>query len=111
MTEPTPLIDRLRGREVGAHSGGTSASLAGLAPGTHGRVVGLAAASTQGDLGAAPGAVTRRLADLGFVPGTEVEVVRRAPLGDPVVFRVRGFEVCLRAELADLVEVAVEGSR
>ena len=32
-------------------------------------------------------AIGRRLLDLGFVPGTEVRVVRRAPLGDPVELR------------------------
>ncbi|KUL55540.1 iron transporter FeoA [Streptomyces sp. NRRL F-4489] len=40
--------------------------------------------------------ITRRLHDLGFTPGTVVEVVRRAPLRDPVVYRVKDYEVCLR---------------
>lgn len=42
------------------------------------------------------GALRARLADLGFVPGTVIEVVRRAPLGDPLELRVRGTHLCLR---------------
>lgn len=38
----------------------------------------------------------RRLFDLGFVPGARVEVLRRAPLADPVVFAVAGYEIALR---------------
>ncbi|MCM1972405.1 ferrous iron transport protein A [Streptomyces sp. G1] len=53
-------------------------------------------------------AVARRLADLGFVPGAVVEVVRRAPLRDPVVYRVKDYEVCLRRAQAACVYV-VEG--
>lgn len=48
----------------------------------------------------------RRLADLGFLPGTEVRVVRRAPLGDPTVFELRGFQLCLRRSEAALVRVS-----
>ncbi len=42
----------------------------------------------------------RRLQDLGFVPGTLVEVRRRAPLGDPVEFELRGTRLCLRRKEA-----------
>lgn len=38
----------------------------------------------------------RRLVDLGFAPDENVTVLRRAPLGDPVVFRVAEYEVALR---------------
>ncbi|RLE94357.1 MAG: ferrous iron transport protein A, partial [Thermoprotei archaeon] len=30
------------------------------------------------------GAVARRMADMGLIPGTKVKVVRKAPLGDPI---------------------------
>ena len=44
-------------------------------------------------------AVARRLADLGFWPGSEVLVVRRAPLGDPMQVRIGGYRLALgRAE-------------
>ncbi|KAA3611618.1 MAG: ferrous iron transport protein A [Planctomycetota bacterium] len=42
------------------------------------------------------GLAADRLRELGFCPGTEVRMERRAPLGDPVVFRLRGTLLCLR---------------
>ena len=42
--------------------------------------------------------LARRLGELGFVPGTEVQLVRRAPLGDPIEIELRGYRVCLRSE-------------
>ena len=51
-------------------------------------------------------AISRRLGDLGFVPGTRVTVVRRAPLGDPVELDLRGYRLCLR--LAQLEGLRVE---
>jgi len=38
----------------------------------------------------------RRLFDLGLAPGVEVTMVRRAPLGDPVIFGVGDYEIALR---------------
>jgi len=48
---------------------------------------------------------TKRLLDLGFLPGTEVLVVRRAPLRDPVVFELRGNRMALRRAEASRVLV------
>ena len=42
----------------------------------------------------------RRLAEMGFTPGVAVEVVRVAPLGDPVEVRLRGYHLSLRADQA-----------
>ncbi|MER6332384.1 FeoA family protein [Streptomyces sp. NPDC001034] len=47
----------------------------------------------------------RRLFDLGFAPGTEVTVLRRAPLGEPVVFQVVEYEIALRREQAAAIRV------
>lgn len=47
-----------------------------------------------------PGDVSRRLMELGFLPGSRVVAARCAPGGDPRVFRVDGSEVALRAETA-----------
>jgi ferrous iron transport protein A len=47
----------------------------------------------------------RRMLDMGFVPGARVTVVRRAPLGDPVEYRVKGTAVALRREDAGTVLV------
>jgi Fe2+ transport system protein FeoA len=47
-----------------------------------------------------PDEVSHHLAHLGFLPGTSVEVLRRAPAGDPRVYRIDGVEVGLRNETA-----------
>jgi Fe2+ transport system protein FeoA len=44
--------------------------------------------------------VSNYLAHLGFLPGAGVEVLRRAPAGDPTVYRIDGVEVGLRSETA-----------
>ena len=44
------------------------------------------------------GPARRRLLELGFVPGTVVEAIRRSPAGDPTAFGLRGAVVALRAE-------------
>lgn len=41
-------------------------------------------------------AIARRLVDLGFRPGTEVQVERVAPLGDPIQYRLHGYRLALR---------------
>ncbi|MEM6295079.1 MAG: FeoA family protein [Myxococcota bacterium] len=53
----------------------------------------------------ASGAMRVQLLEMGFVRGTRVEVLKRAPLGDPLELRVRGYHVCLRAEDAAAVRV------
>lgn len=50
--------------------------------------------------------VARRLFDLGFTPGETVERLRRAPLGDPLMFRVGGIEIVLRRAEAHRILVA-----
>ena len=47
----------------------------------------------------------RRMIDLGFAPGATVEFIRRAPLGDPRVFRVADYEVALRRPLSRSIRV------
>lgn len=56
--------------------------------------------------------IGRRLLDLGFIPGSLVRVIRRAPLGDPVSFEIRGTRMCLRRSEASRiwVEAAPRGS-
>lgn len=53
------------------------------------------------------GAVRTRMRDMGLVKGTEVKVVRVAPLGDPIEFEVRGYNLSLRKKEAKLVTVKV----
>jgi Fe2+ transport system protein FeoA len=47
-----------------------------------------------------PEETSHYLAHLGFLPGASVEVLRRAPAGDPTVYRIDGVEVGLRNETA-----------
>lgn len=54
-------------------------------------------------------AIARRLADLGIRVGVEVECLRRAPLGDPSVFELCGYQLCLRR--TESARVRVERSR
>lgn len=67
---------------------GRDTRLAELRPGMSGEVTGI-------DESVEP-STARRLSDLGFAPGAEVAVLRKAPLGDPVVLRVAEYEVALR---------------
>lgn len=53
----------------------------------------------------ANGEMSRRLRDMGLVPGTEVKVVGRAPLKDPVAIRLRDFTLTLRNNEADCIMV------
>jgi ferrous iron transport protein A len=54
--------------------------------------------------GASP--IGRRLLELGFRPGTELRVIRRAPLGDPTTYELRGSRFCLRRSEAERITVA-----
>ncbi|MDW7649974.1 MAG: FeoA family protein [Bacillota bacterium] len=47
---------------------------------------------------AAEGIGRRRMLDLGLVPGTVVESVRRSPAGDPTAYIIRGAVIALRSE-------------
>ncbi|MDD7416139.1 MAG: ferrous iron transport protein A [Treponemataceae bacterium] len=51
------------------------------------------------------GPVKRRIMDMGITKGTEIFVRKVAPLGDPVEITVRGYELSLRKEDAQLIEI------
>lgn len=50
-------------------------------------------------------AVTRRLMEMGVVPGVSISMVKSAPFGDPLEIRVRGYSLALRVNEAQTVEV------
>lgn len=54
-------------------------------------------------------AIAHRLQDLGFLPGTRVVMVRRAPLGDPAVYELRGTRFCLRRSEAARIRMRSAG--
>ncbi len=71
-----------------------------LQVGQKARIISIAA---QGELG-------RRIRDMGLVPGSEVQVVGRAPLKDPVALRIKDFTLTLRNNEADHIMVEVLAS-
>lgn len=74
-------------------------SLISLAPGQTGVVV---------EVQLPPDERARAL-ELGLVPGTLVELVRFAPLGDPVEIKVRGYHLTLRRQEAEQIQVQPHG--
>ncbi|WP_167145458.1 FeoA family protein [Actinomyces sp. ZJ308] len=78
--------------------GAATFALSDLSPGTNGRITRLLDDGVGGVL-------IKRLRNLGFVPGRIATPLRRAPMGDPVVYRVSDYELCLRRHEARLVEV------
>ncbi|MBP9855108.1 MAG: ferrous iron transport protein A [Candidatus Omnitrophica bacterium] len=48
-----------------------------------------------------------RLEEMGVTPGEKIEVVRYAPMGDPIEIKVRGYLLSLRKEEADLIKVNI----
>lgn len=71
-------------------------TLDALAPGARGRVAGF-------DLAPGP---RQRLLEMGLTTGAEFEVVRYAPLGDPIDIKVRGYHLSLRKSEAGGIRVA-----
>ena len=51
-------------------------------------------------------ALKERLMTMGLIPGTKVQILRSAPLGDPVAIRVRSYNLAIRK--ADAEKIAVE---
>jgi ferrous iron transport protein A len=77
--------------------------LAQLAPGRRATIVGTVPQASP--------AVANRLGQLGFRASAQVDVIRRAPLGDPTIYRVQDTELCLRHREARLIEVVPEADR
>ena len=55
------------------------------------------------------GRFRRRLLDMGVTPGATVYLRQKAPLGDPLEVTIRGYELTLRKDEAQLVVLEVEG--
>lgn len=75
-----------------------STRLSELCPGKKGRI-----AFVSGH-----GAIRKRLIEMGLTSDARFEVVRTAPLGDPIQIKIRGYNLSLRKSEADKVEVEVE---
>ncbi len=55
------------------------------------------------------GQLRRKLLDMGIVSGSEIEIVKLAPLGDPVGVKIKGYHLSLRKEEAKQILVEVVG--
>lgn len=83
--------------QSGSHQSGSVIPLAQLAPGQQATIVGTVRHATS--------AVATRLQHLGFRSAAAITAIRRAPLGDPTIYRVQDTELCLRRREARLIEV------
>ena len=68
-------------------------------------------ATILGTVPQATSAVANRLRQLGFRAMAQVDVIRRAPLGDPTIYRVQDTELCLRRREARLIVVVAQADR
>ncbi len=70
-------------------------SPADLKPGERGRILDVSGED----------AITVRLMEMGLTDGEEIELIGRAPLGDPIEFAVRGYRLSLRSEEAQRISI------
>lgn len=83
-------------REIGGKIKHETCTLDSLQVGSQSQVI-----SVSGDK-----ELRRRLLEMGFCNGATVEVIRKAPLGDPVEYKIRGYRLSLRHEQAKHVNMA-----
>ncbi|HNX75246.1 MAG TPA: FeoA family protein [Candidatus Rifleibacterium sp.] len=76
----------------------TTSSLADLPEGSIGTIRDIDALSPT----------ARRLLDMGFVPGTVIRAIKRAPMGDPTTYEIRGYQVGLRRSESSLINVEIK---
>lgn len=56
------------------------------------------------------GAIRRRLLDMGITPGTQILLIKTAPMGDPLEITLRGFNLSIRKDDAKFIEMDVNGT-
>lgn len=54
------------------------------------------------------GGFRKRIVEMGFIKGQVVEVLKEAPLGDPITYKIMGYEVSLRRSVASQIDVLSE---
>lgn len=50
-------------------------------------------------------ALRRRLLDMGIIPNTQITLVKKAPMGDPLEVSLRGYSLTLRLEEANHIDI------
>lgn len=78
--------------------GGEQCHLSDLKKGQVGKVLGLHNENK---------ALRRRLLDMGITEGVEVKVKKIAPLGDPIDIELRGYELCIRKNDMENIDIEV----
>ena len=53
------------------------------------------------------GPIRRRIQEMGVTNGAGIEMVKSSPFGDPIEYKVRGFNLALRKEEASMIEVEI----
>jgi len=53
------------------------------------------------------GALKRKFLDMGIIPGSDLEVIKVAPLGDPIDIKIKGYHLSLRKDEAKDILVRV----
>jgi ferrous iron transport protein A len=71
-------------------------TLKDLKPGQSGKVTGIGE----------KGPMRRRIMDMGVTPGATVKVIKVAPLGDPIEVNIRGYELSLRKDEAEQIQIS-----
>ncbi|MBV7316559.1 FeoA family protein [Shewanella sp. NIFS-20-20] len=56
---------------------------------------------------ALPQSVKRKLLSMGITPNTHFSLIRRAPMGSGLELDIRGSRLCMRRDLADIIEVEI----
>ncbi len=51
-------------------------------------------------------AISKRLMEMGIVPGIAIKVIKTAPFGDPIEIRVRGYNLAMRRNEAEAIEIS-----
>lgn len=69
-------------------------TLNSMAPGERGTVARISAMTPN---------VRQRLMEMGLIKGTTIELVRYAPMGDPIEVKIKGYRLSLRREEAESV--------
>ena len=61
------------------------------------------------DMVGGEGVLRRRCLDMGLTPGTRVLMRKKAPMGDPIEIKLRGYELTLRLEDAEKITLKGQG--
>ena len=51
------------------------------------------------------GAFRKRILEMGFIAGREIEFIKKAPLNDPFEYRIMGYDLSLRRSESELIEI------